>query len=192
MPEVPLNNEEFKDLVHVVGNFSGPEKKLWKIIKDIKSTDTKKLLNQTKYRPKFSKLLKKIKNKLNKQSLLSSVNADNRPSDDLLNMAGKMFIYLKTNPRSEWVNIINLIKNFFDKKENKFSPRTLLNRLSNLKPQGNRHIGENIKKIFFETLASVDDFIFDKVDDLTSLEDIGPDLTTELKGVNLYYTHKQA
>ena len=180
MPEVPFNNEEFKDLVHVVGNFSGPEKKLWKIIKDIKSHDTKKLLNQTKYKPEFSKLLRKIKNKLNKQSLLSSVNADNRPSDDLLNMAGKMFIYIKTKLRIEWIEPLTSIKDMLYENENSLSPKAMLIRLSNLKAEG--HIGENIKRIFFETLSGVDNFVFDKLDDLTSLEDVGQDLTSEVKG----------
>ena len=67
-------------------------------------------------------------------------------------------------------------------KEKSLSPKAMLLLLSNLKLKKG-HIGENIQKILFETLFDIDNFAFGKVDNLTSLEDIGPDLTTEVKGL---------
>ena len=91
-----------------------------------------------------------------------------------------MFIYIKTNPRKEWIEILKYIRDIFNEIENGLSPKAVLLRLSNIKEQG--HIGENIQKILFETLSDVGNFVFDKVDDLTSLEDKGQDLTTEING----------
>ena len=177
-PKIASNNKEFKDFLHVVGNFSGSENSAWEIIKEIKRDFTH---DNPKCKPNVTKILENIKQNLTKQSL-SSVTAGH-PSDDLLTMAGQMFIYIKTNPRYEWIDTLTEVGTWFDEIEinNSLSPKEILLFLSNLKvPQG--HIEENIARIFFETLSDVDNFIFDKVDDLTSIEDIGPDITTEVKG----------
>jgi len=43
-------------------------------------------------------------------------------------------------------------------------------------------VPETIQRLLLETLSDINNFVFEKVDDLTSLEDIGQDLTTEVKG----------
>ena len=123
--------------------------------------------------------MQNIKQNLTKQSLSSVSSSD--LSDDLLNMAGKMFIYIKTNPREEWIEALIKTQTIFDEKEANLSPKAILLLLSNLKLQEG-HIWENIQRILLETLSDINNFVFEKVDDLTSLEDIGQDLTTEVKG----------
>ena len=93
-----------------------------------------------------------------------------------------MFIYIKTNPRKEWNENLTFIKDILEN-ENSLSPKEMLLSLSNIKAQG--HISENIQRIFFETLteSDIDNFVFNKVDDLTSLEENGTDLTTQVKGL---------
>ena len=171
--QMKFNNRDFKDFVHAVGNFSGTESLLWEIIKEIKRDFTR---DDTKCKPNITLMMKNIKQNLTSKHSVTT----NDLTADLLNMAGKMFIYIKTNPREEWIKVLINIKTMFEK-EKSLSPKAMLLLLSYLKPQQG-HIGENIQKILFETLSNIDNLAFDKVDNLTSLEDIGPDLTTEVKG----------
>ena len=176
-PEITFNYKEFKNFVHAVDNFSGSENSTWEIIRKIKRDSTR---DDPRCKPDVTKIMQNIKQNLKTQQSLSSVTAGD-PSDDLLNMAGKMFIYIKTNPRQEWIDFLTEIKTTLEDNENNLSPKKMLLLLSNLKvPEG--HIRESIQRIFIETLSDVDNFIFNKVDDLTSLEDIGPDITTDVKG----------
>ena len=180
-PEIASNNKDFKDFVHVVGNFSGSKMLLWEIIKDIKRDSTRDDPNGKR---DVSETMEKIKQNLTKQSV-SPINAGDHPSDDLLNMAGKMFIYIKTIPRKEWIDTLKQINDNFIGNKKKYSPKTLLLMLSNFKAKGDI-VGESIRKILFESasesLSDISNFVFDKLDDLTCLDVPGPDLTTEVKG----------
>ena len=83
-------------------------------------------------------------------------------------MAGEMFIYIQTFPRDEWINVLKNMKIYMDDDEVEISPKDMLLSLS-LDFELEGFIGENIKRIMFETLAGFDNFLFDQIDDMLSL-----------------------
>ena len=92
--QIISHNTYFKDFVHVVGNFSGSKKLLWDIIGNIKADFTH---DDPNCKPKFEQIYRNIMQNLTRQSP-TPVNTE-YPSNELLGMAGKMFIYIQTNPR---------------------------------------------------------------------------------------------
>ena len=162
VPTFQSENTEFRDFAEVIAQFSGSEDHLWEIIKGIKIHHTKEHIRNLK-KLELNQILGEIKENITKQS--SSSVHDGELSNELLNMAGEMFIYIQTFPRDEWIKVLKNMKNIMD---DGISPKDMLLSLS-LDYELEGFSGENIKRIMFETLAGFDSFLFDQIDDMLSL-----------------------